>query len=57
MHNKSLNEPCKFWGDIAEEFYWEKPFDRRNVYSHNFDKTKGPVNVKWFEGKFIRNIL
>eukprot|EP00959_Pyramimonas_sp_CCMP1952_P254992 5325727-Pyramimonas_sp.AAC.1 len=50
MYDKSINEPGAFWGDIANEFHWETPFDKDNVLSYNMDVSKGKVDVKWFAG-------
>ena len=41
---KSVEDPEKFWGDIAANFQWKKPWER--VLDWNF---KEP-SVKWFEG-------
>ena len=41
---KSVEDPEKFWGDIAANFHWKKPWER--VLDWNF---KEP-SVKWFEG-------
>ncbi len=41
---KSVEDPENFWGDIAANFQWKKPWER--VLDWNF---KEP-SVKWFEG-------
>jgi len=41
---KSVEDPEKFWGDIAANFHWKKPWKR--VLDWNF---KEP-SVKWFDG-------
>lgn len=43
-YKRSVEDPEGFWGDIASNFYWRKPWDK--VLSWNF---KDP-DVKWFEG-------
>lgn len=43
-YQKSVNEPEKFWGEIAENFLWQKKWDK--VLSWNFTEP----NIKWFEG-------
>ena len=48
MYERSLSDPDGFWSEIASEFHWEKKWDR--VVSYNFDRRKGPISVKWFEG-------
>ena len=37
-----------FWSKIADDFHWEKRWDKLNEV--NFDNTKGPVSIKWFVG-------
>jgi acetyl-CoA synthetase len=43
-YKKSVEDPEGFWGDIASQFYWRKPWDK--VLTWNF---KEP-NIKWFDG-------
>jgi acetyl-CoA synthetase len=43
-YQQSMDNPEKFWGDIAQNFYWKKPWDK--VLEWNF---KEP-SVKWFQG-------
>ena len=57
-YQKSIDQPEKFWSDIAETFKWKKTWDK--VLSWNFN---GP-DLKWFlnaklnitENIFERNI-
>jgi len=42
-YQKSIDQPEKFWGQIAENFIWKKPWDK--VLSWNF---QGP-DIRWFE--------
>ena len=42
-YQKSIDQPEKFWGDIAENFVWKTPWDK--VLSWNFE---GP-DIRWFE--------
>ena len=42
-YQKSIDQPEKFWGQIAENFIWKKPWDK--VLSWNFE---GP-DIRWFE--------
>ena len=46
MYARSLQDPDGFWGQIAEQFYWEKKWDK--VREYNFDMDKGPISIKWF---------
>jgi acetyl-CoA synthetase len=48
MYDRSIKEPEKFWGEVAEGFYWKKKWDK--VLSYNYDVRKGPISIKWFEG-------
>ena len=43
-YQESVENPEKFWANIAEEFSWRKPWNK--VLSWNFDA----FDVKWFEG-------
>ena len=43
-YQKSVNDPEKFWGDIAATFLWRKPWEK--VLEWDF---KNP-SVKWFQG-------
>jgi len=57
-YQKSIDQPEKFWSDIAETFKWKKPWDK--VLSWNFNDP----DLKWFlnaklnitENIFERNI-
>ena len=48
MYAKSIADPDAFWGEIANQFYWEKPFDK--VVDSNFFSSKGTVQSSWFAG-------
>jgi len=43
-YKKSVDNPEAFWGDIASEFKWQKPWD--SVLDWNFDEPE----IKWFVG-------
>jgi acetyl-CoA synthetase len=43
-YKKSIEKPEEFWGDIAKDFKWHKPWDK--VLDWDF----GVPSVKWFEG-------
>jgi acetyl-CoA synthetase len=43
-YKRSVEDPEGFWGDIASQFYWRKPWNK--VLTWNFREP----NVKWFEG-------
>src|ERR1044071_9545874 len=40
----SINDPDKFWGSVAENFYWRKKWSK--VLEWNFKEPR----VKWFQG-------
>lgn len=43
--------PTEFWGNVADEFYWEnRPAAEQPILQYNFDVTKGNVFVKFMEG-------
>jgi acetyl-CoA synthetase len=43
-YKKSVEDPEGFWGEIAQEFHWKKPWKR--VLKWDFE---GP-DIRWFEG-------
>ena len=49
MYKASIEDPEKFWGDMAKDFYWQTPFEKVGP-DFNFDRSKGPISVKWFMG-------
>lgn len=50
LHQRSIQDPAKFWSDIATQFHWEAPYDVDNFFSYNFDTREGPVNIQWMQG-------
>lgn len=48
MYRQSIEDPDAFWSKIAEDFHWEKKWDK--LQQVNFDRSKGPVSIKWFVG-------
>lgn len=50
MHKKSIENPEEFWSEIANEFFWQVPYEPGNFVSYNFDSAQGAVFVKWMEG-------
>ncbi|XP_031415805.1 acyl-CoA synthetase short chain family member 2 like [Clupea harengus] len=51
LYKKSIEEPEEFWGNVADEFYWEsRPSASQPILQYNFDVTKGNVFVKFMEG-------
>jgi len=49
MYQESVENPTKFFGDIARELHWEKPFENVGPV-FNFDTDKGAVQSEWFTG-------
>jgi len=43
-YKKSVEDPAKFWGDIAENFYWRKKWE--SVLNWNFTEPK----IEWYKG-------
>jgi acetyl-CoA synthetase len=48
MYDRSIQKPDEFWAEMAEQFYWEKKWDR--VRDYNFTLSKGPIHIEWFRG-------
>ncbi|MBU0994261.1 MAG: acetate--CoA ligase [Proteobacteria bacterium] len=48
MYDRSVNDPETFWAEMADQFYWEKKWEK--VRDYNYTLSKGPVYIKWFEG-------
>lgn len=44
IYKKSIDNPEKFWSEVAEDFHWRKKWDK--VLEWDFKKPE----VKWFEG-------
>ena len=45
MYQRSLQDPEGFWGEIAQDFFWYKKWDRVLRYEWN-----QKIEIKWFEG-------
>lgn len=48
MYNRSIEKPDEFWAEMADQFYWEKKWDK--VRDYNFTLSKGPIHIEWFKG-------
>lgn len=49
MHKQSLDDPEKFWSEIAKQFYFESSYTGKFL-EYNFNINDGPVFIKWMEG-------
>lgn len=54
MWRESVRDPTAFWGRIASEFHWERPWDAGagSVVRTNLNRTKGPIRIEWFKGGY-----
>ncbi len=43
MYDRSINDPEGFWGEVAEQFWWAKKWDKVREYSF-----EGDVSIKYF---------
>lgn len=44
LYQKSIDDPAKFWGELAEQLDWYKKWDR--VLEYDFNQP----DIKWFKG-------
>ncbi|XP_037102129.1 acetyl-coenzyme A synthetase, cytoplasmic isoform X3 [Syngnathus acus] len=49
MYMQSIEDPDKFWGDMAKDFFWKTKHTGRFL-DYNFDTTKGDIFIKCMEG-------
>eukprot|EP00887_Chlorella_sp_A99_P006559 scaffold3.g6559.t1 len=50
LYKQSVENPEKFWRDLAlRDFHWHKMPNEKHM-SYNFDVRKGPIYSRWFEG-------
>ena len=52
IYDYSTKQNDRFWAEIARcDFYWKKYWaDDNHVKTYNFDKSKGPIFARWYEG-------
>ncbi len=47
MYQRSIDDPDGFWGEIAEQFHWQKKWSKVREYDFS-----GDISIKWFiDGK------
>ncbi|KAF3658660.1 Acetyl-coenzyme A synthetase, chloroplastic/glyoxysomal [Capsicum annuum] len=49
MYERSVQDPSRFWSDIASQFYWREKWGQQ-VYRENLDVRKGKIEIEWFKG-------
>ncbi len=47
LYQQSIDDPSNFWAKMADQFYWERRWDK--VRDYNFSISKGPVFIEWFK--------
>ncbi|MCY2992618.1 MAG: acetate--CoA ligase [Planctomycetota bacterium] len=45
MYQRSIDDPAGFWSELANDFVWQKKWDKVQEYTF-----EGAVSVKWFLG-------
>ena len=48
QYKRSVADVDAYWAEKAEGFHWFKKWD--TVSEYNYDMSKGPISIKWFEG-------
>jgi acetyl-CoA synthetase len=48
MYDRSIADPDGFWAEQADQFFWQKKWDK--VREYNYHRSKGTVSIKWFQG-------
>ncbi|XP_023330086.1 acetyl-coenzyme A synthetase isoform X2 [Eurytemora carolleeae] len=52
MYDESIKQPHKFWGNIAEQFFWKTPVpdDLSEFMKYNFNVSESPIKIEWMCG-------
>src|SRR5882724_1193438 len=50
VYDLSIQDPDAFWLKIAQQFYWQNGIKGDQIFSYNFDVTKGPIDVQFMKG-------
>jgi len=48
MYQKSIDDPDRFWSEVAEDFHWYSKWEQ--VRRYNYDRREGPISIEWFKG-------
>ena len=48
MYQRSIDDPEGFWGEVAQDYHWDKKWDK--VLEFNYHRSKGPISIQWFKG-------
>ncbi|MCB2191598.1 MAG: acetate--CoA ligase [Deltaproteobacteria bacterium] len=48
MYKRSIEDPEGFWGEVGQDFHWDKKWDK--VLDFNYHRSKGPISIEWFKG-------
>ncbi|KAK1318177.1 hypothetical protein QJS10_CPB04g01651 [Acorus calamus] len=49
MYKRSIEDPARFWSEIASEFFWKTKWGEE-VVTENLDVKKGTIKIEWFKG-------
>mmetsp|Transcript_47025 Transcript_47025/g.60446 ORF Transcript_47025/g.60446 Transcript_47025/m.60446 type:complete len:702 (+) Transcript_47025:14-2119(+) len=49
-YTQSIDNPRKYWANIAKRFVWKGLSILDSSFSFNFDKSVGPIFIEWFKG-------
>jgi acetyl-CoA synthetase len=50
MYQRSIKDPEGFWGEIAEQFVWNKKWNQVRDYSFTYERKPEELYIKWFTG-------
>ena len=44
MYQKSIDDPDRFWSEVAEDFHWYSKWEQ--VRRYNYDRREGPISIE-----------
>lgn len=50
LYKLSIEDPAKFWHNMAKNYYWNVPPNMNEFLEYNLDLNKGPIFIKWMQG-------